>query len=74
MIVNRPAPIDKIKDLTPPFNNGYGWLSMTELNLIDPSCDRFEAVDEMLFVSGEMFVNVVPKLNEKWEKIKQLSR
>jgi hypothetical protein len=72
MISNQLVPIDKIKDLAPAFNNGYGWLSMTELNLLDPNCERFEAIDEMFFVNGEMFVNVVPKLNEKWERLKSL--
>lgn len=51
--------IDDINTLTPTFNGVMGWLSMTELNAIDPDALRFEIVDEVLFESGDVFVDVI---------------
>jgi hypothetical protein len=66
--------LDKIKELEPAFSNGYGWLSLAELNLIDPYCDRFEVVEEIIFIDGTIYMSVVPKLDGKWQKLKELTR
>jgi hypothetical protein len=58
-------PFEKIHELAPAFNNGYGWIEVTELNLIDPNGDRFDTVDEIIFIDGSMFVNVVPTTNKQ---------
>lgn len=51
--------IADIETLTPAFNGVMGWLSMPELNAIDPEALRFEIVDEVLFESGDVFVDVI---------------
>lgn len=51
--------IEDINTLTPAFNGVMGWLSMPELNAIDPDALRFEIVDEVLFESGDVFVDVI---------------
>lgn len=51
--------IAEIKNLDPPFNGVSGWLSMTELNLLDPEALRFEIINEVLFEDGSMFVDVL---------------
>lgn len=52
--------IDAIKDLKPAFCSGYGWLSLVELNLLDPNCDRFEIMEEVTFVDNSVFCSVIP--------------
>jgi hypothetical protein len=51
--------VTDIDTLTPAFNGVMGWLSMPELNAIDPDALRFEIVDEVLFESGDVFVDVI---------------
>jgi hypothetical protein len=48
----------KIEELHPSFDGEYGWLSIAELNCIDPNCDRFEVVDQVAFVDGSVFILV----------------
>lgn len=52
--------LQDIADLTPPFANGYGWLSIAELNVIDPDAARFEIIDEAEFEDGSIFVLIEP--------------
>lgn len=66
------SPLEKIKELTPPFSGGYGWLSLAELNLIDPTCERFEVVDEVVFIDRTSFVNVVPLMKSNWASLEKL--
>jgi hypothetical protein len=49
-------PIAKIDILDPPFDGDIGWLSMTELNLLDPMAIRFNVICDMQFESGDLFV------------------
>jgi hypothetical protein len=49
-------PIAKIDILEPPFDGDIGWLSMTELNLLDPLASRFNIICDMQFESGDLFV------------------
>lgn len=58
MLFIAPLPLDAINDLDPPFCDGSGWLSIAELNLIDPNCCRFEIIDESIFIDGSVFVLV----------------
>lgn len=67
-------PLDKIKELEPAFCNGYGWLDIIELNLLDPYCDRFEVVDEIIFVDGTIYMSVIPKMNGEWQRLRELAR
>lgn len=53
------AALNKVSELVPAFDGGYGWLTMTELNLIDPSASRFEILDEIEFVDGTVFVLII---------------
>lgn len=62
MITRDRVPIEEMKNLEPSFCSGYGWLSIAELNLIDPYCARFKIVEQATFVSGDVFVSVVPIL------------
>lgn len=55
-------PLETIKTLFPAFCNGYGWLSIEELNLIDPNADRFVIVEMANFIDNSIFVNVVPDI------------
>jgi hypothetical protein len=49
-------PVEKIAILEPAFDGDTGWLSMTELNLIDPLASRFNILCDMQFESGDLFV------------------
>jgi hypothetical protein len=60
MISQEFAPLDKIKELVPAFCNGYGWLSLAELNLLDPYGERFQELDLITFEDGSIFVIVTP--------------
>lgn len=51
--------ITDIDILTPAFNGVMGWLSIVELNAIDPDALRFEIVDEVLFEDGSVFVDII---------------
>jgi hypothetical protein len=53
---NTVYPIYKIAILEPPFDGDIGWLSMTELNLLDPFATRFNVICDMQFESGDLFV------------------
>lgn len=55
---NTVYPISKIAILKPAFDGYIGWLSMTELNLIDPLANRFEVICDMQFENGDLFVLV----------------
>lgn len=48
-----------IIDLTPAFDGNRGWLSIIELNLIDPDALRFAIVESMDFEDGSVFVKVI---------------
>jgi hypothetical protein len=60
MITRSFLKLEKIKELKPAFCNGYGWLSIAELNLIDPYANRFADIEIVTFESGDTFINVVP--------------
>ena len=49
---------ERVKDLAPPFDGNHGWLSMVELNLIDPEANRFDIIESSEFVDGTVFVMV----------------
>ena len=51
-------PLDDINTLKPGFDGEYGWLSMQELNCIDPDCIRFEIIDDATFIDNSVFVLV----------------
>lgn len=53
------AALDKVSELAPAFDGGYGWLTSTELNLIDPFARRFEVLDDIEFVDGTVFMLVI---------------
>lgn len=53
---NTVYPIAKIDILEPPFDGNIGWLSMTELNLLDPMATKFDVICDMQFESGDLFV------------------
>lgn len=48
-----------VTELVPAFDGDYGWLTMTELNLIDPNACRFEVLDESEFIDNTVFVLVI---------------
>jgi hypothetical protein len=50
--------LDKIDELEPAFDGFYGWLTVTELNLLDPNCYRFDVIEEVEFIDGTTFVLV----------------
>lgn len=62
MITRERVPIDEIKKLEPAFYCGHGWLSIAELNLLDPYCKKFKILEQLTFVSGDVFVNVCPSI------------
>jgi hypothetical protein len=51
--------ISKKLEFTPAFNGIYGWLSIAELNVIDPEARRFDIVDDYTAEDGSVFVKVV---------------
>lgn len=48
--------IDKGLDLSPTFNGRSGWLSIAELNAIDPEANRFDVREEFTCEDGTVFV------------------
>ena len=46
----------EVNKLTPAFNGFIGWISMTELNVIDPYGSRFEITKSADFIDGTTFV------------------
>lgn len=61
---NRVLSIDDIKQLNPPYENGYGWLSDIELSIIDPLADKLAVQKEATFEDGSTYCLVERAINE----------
>jgi hypothetical protein len=57
--VEKVLKISDINTLTPAFNGVTGWVSSTELTLLDPDCDRFEIIDMAEFEDGSVFMDII---------------
>lgn len=50
--------VDEVNLLEPAFDGEYGWLTISELNIIDANATRFNVLDEAVFEDGTIFVLV----------------
>lgn len=51
--------LTEITELEPAFDGVSGWLSITELNVIDPNTTRFDIDDDVTFEDGSVWVKVI---------------
>ena len=58
MIDTKIYKLDEVNLLEPAFDGEYGWLTMVELNVIDPNATRFNALDLAEFEDRTTFVLV----------------
>jgi hypothetical protein len=49
---------EKVNELAPAFDGDYGWMTMMELNVVDPNGYRFDIIEDATFEDGTVFVLV----------------
>lgn len=50
--------VPEVSLLDPAFDGEYGWLTMSELNVIDSNATRFNILDEAVFEDNTVFALV----------------
>lgn len=50
--------IPEVTELIPAFDGSRGWISVMELNFLDPNCNKYRVIEEAVFEDGTIFMLV----------------